>query len=94
MHFFILSSDLEYFSHEHPAMVPGGMFRHHTTLPKPGIYKMFADFYPLNGTPQLVPKIISTQGFRKSIDETFAHPSRDIAPSSRESQSRSLARSD
>ncbi len=80
IHFFILSSDLAYFSHEHPVMVPGGTFRHHTTLPKPGIYKMFADFYPLNGTPQLVPKIISTQGFRKSIDETFAHPARDISP--------------
>jgi hypothetical protein len=80
IHLFILSSDLEYFSHEHPTMVPGGIFRHHTTLPKPGIYKVFADFYPLNGTPQLVPRIISTQGFRASIDETFVHPARDIAP--------------
>ena len=82
IHLFILSSDLEYFAHEHPAMVPGGRgtFRHHTTLPKPGVYKIFADFYPANGTPQLVPKIISTQGFRRSIDETFARPSRDIAP--------------
>ncbi len=80
IHFFIVSSDLEYFSHEHPVMVPGGIFRHHTTLPKPGIYKMFADFYPLNGTPQLVPKIISTQGFQKAIDDTFVRPARDIAP--------------
>ena len=40
---------------------------------------MLADFYPLNGTPQLVPKIVSTQGVRKCIDETFAHPSKDIA---------------
>jgi hypothetical protein len=80
IHLFILSSDLEYFAHEHPVMVPGGIFRHHTTLPKPGVYKMFADFYPLNGTPQLVPKIVSTQGFRKSIDETFVRPARDIAP--------------
>lgn len=80
IHFFILSSDLEYFAHEHPVMVPGGTFRHHTTLPKPGVYKMFADFYPLNGTPQLVPKIVSTAGFRKSIDETFAYPKKDIAP--------------
>ena len=80
IHFFIISSDLEYFAHEHPVMVPGGSFRHHTTLPKPGVYKLFADFYPLNGTPQLVPKIVSTQGFRKSIDETFASPAKDIAP--------------
>jgi hypothetical protein len=80
LHFFTLSSDLEYFAHEHPVMMPGGFFRHHTRLPKPGVYKMFADFYPLNGTPQLVPKIISTQGFHKSIDETFAHPARDMAP--------------
>jgi hypothetical protein len=80
IHLFILSSDLEYFAHEHPVMVPGGTFRHQTTLPKPGIYKMFADFYPLNGTPQLVPGIISTQGFRTSIDETFVRPARDIAP--------------
>jgi hypothetical protein len=80
IHLFTLSSDLEYFAHEHPVMVQGGSFRHQMTLPKPGIYKMFADFYPLNGTPQLVPKIISTAGFRRSIDETFAHPPRDIAP--------------
>jgi len=80
MHMFILSSDLEYFSHEHPTMVPGGTFRHHTTIPKAGVYKIFADFYPLNGTPQLVPKIISTQGFRRGIDETFVTPVRDIAP--------------
>ncbi len=80
IHLFILSSDLEYFAHEHPSMVPGGIFRHHTTLPKPGIYKMFADFYPLNGTPQLVPKIISTEGFRSTIDETMVKPARDIAP--------------
>lgn len=79
-HLFTLSSDLEYFAHEHPVMVPGGIFRHHMTLPKAGVYKIFADFYPLNGTPQLVPKIISTQGFHRSIDETFAHPPRDIAP--------------
>jgi hypothetical protein len=80
IHLFTLSSDLEYFAHEHPVMVHGGSFRHQMTLPKPGIYKMFADFYPLNGTPQLVPKIISTAGFRRAIDETFAHPPRDIAP--------------
>jgi len=80
IHLFVLSSDLEYFAHEHPVMVPGGSFRHQTTLPKPGIYKVFADFYPLNGTPQLVPKIISTQGFRKGIDECIVRPARDIAP--------------
>jgi len=80
IHLFIISSDLEYFAHEHPVMVPGGTFRHRTTLPKPGIYKVFADFYPLNGTPQLVPRIVSTQGFRRSIDETVVNPPRDIAP--------------
>jgi len=36
--------------------------------------------YPRNGTPQLVPKIISTQGFRSPIDETIVLPKRDIAP--------------
>jgi hypothetical protein len=80
MHLFVISADLEYFAHEHPVMVPGGMFQHHTTLPKAGVYKIFADFYPLNGTPQLVSKIISTQDFRKSIDEVIVHPARDIAP--------------
>jgi hypothetical protein len=80
MHLFIVSSDLEYFAHEHPVMAPGGFFRHETTLPKPGIYKMFADFYPHNATPQLVPKIVSTQGFRKSIDEATAKPPADLAP--------------
>jgi len=79
-HLFLLSSDLEYFAHEHPVLMAGGLFRHRTRLPKPGVYKVFGDFYPVNGSPQLVPRIISTQGFRTPIDETFAHPPSDLAP--------------
>ncbi len=60
-HLFIVSQDLEYFAHVHPEF-DGAQFRLQTVLPKPGVYRLLADFYPTGGTPQLVPKTITTPG--------------------------------
>jgi hypothetical protein len=62
-HLFIVSQDLEYFSHEHPTLRPGGWFRLNTRLPKPGTYRLLADFDPSGGTPQLAARTFSTAGW-------------------------------
>lgn len=80
VHLFIVGSDLEYFSHEHPDRGKDGAFRHTTKLPKPGTYKMLLDFYPSGGTPQLVQKLITTAGFTKSLQESCVTPPADLAP--------------
>ena len=60
-HMFIVSQDLEYFIHEHPVAGPGG-FRYRGVLPKPGMYRVLADYYPSGGTPQLTAKTVFVPG--------------------------------
>ncbi len=62
-HLFLVSQDLEYFSHEHPTLRPDGWFRLRTRLPKPGTYRLLADFDPSGGTPQLSARTFSTAGW-------------------------------
>jgi hypothetical protein len=76
IHLFVVSSDLEYFSHEHP----DSNFVLHTQLPKPGIFKLVADFYPTGGAPQLGETIVSTAGYTRGIEESLAHPAEDLGP--------------
>ena len=61
-HLFVVSGDLEFFLHEHPAPQPDGTFLFETKLPKPGIYRLLGDFYPAHGTPQLAVKTIFSAG--------------------------------
>ena len=62
-HLFIVSQDLQYFAHVHPEPQPDGAFILRTTLPKPGTYRLLADYYPTGGVPQLTPTTISTEGY-------------------------------
>jgi catechol 2,3-dioxygenase-like lactoylglutathione lyase family enzyme len=58
-HLFIIGRDLEYFEHAHPALMPDGTFE----LDKgfaPGVYTLIADFVPVGGTPQMVPRTVMT----------------------------------
>lgn len=61
-HMFIVSQDLEFFIHDHPVTAGAGMFHYDGVLPKPGMYRVLADFYPTNGTPQLTAKTIFVPG--------------------------------
>lgn len=65
MHLFLISEDSAYFAHEHPEPEPGGFFRFHTQLPIPGFYRLLADFYPANGTPQLLTAPLHVRGERQ-----------------------------
>jgi len=79
-HLFLVSQDLEYFSHEHPVQTASGWFRLRTRLPKPGIYRLFADFDPSGGTPQLAARTFSTAGYAAPIESAIAHPAPDLRP--------------
>ena len=61
-HMFIVSQDLNYFVHDHPVKQPDGSFRYEARLPKPGMYRLLADYYPTKGTPQLTAKTIFVPG--------------------------------
>lgn len=80
IHLFIVSEDLEYFSHEHPSLDLGGVFRLETRLPKPGTYKLLADFMPEGGTPQLISDLITTAGYKRSITRAITRPAADLGP--------------
>ena len=79
-HLFLVSQDLEYFSHEHPVAGPGGWFRLKTRLPKPGTYRLLADFDPTGGTPQLAARTFSTEGWTVPLSASITHPPQDLAP--------------
>ncbi|HKE25586.1 MAG TPA: heavy metal-binding domain-containing protein [Bryobacteraceae bacterium] len=57
-HMFLVSQDLEFFEHDHPDKLPDGTFRYEARLPKPGMYRILADYYPSDGTPQLSTRTI------------------------------------
>ena len=62
MHMFIVSQDLEYFIHDHPVAAADGNFQYSARLPKAGMYRVLADYYPSGGTPQLTAKMIFVPG--------------------------------
>jgi len=77
-HLFIVSQDLQYFAHVHPEPQPDGAFVLRTTLPKPGTYRLLADYYPTGGVPQLTPTTISTEGYIAPLVPTELKP--DLTP--------------
>ena len=75
-HLFIVSQDLSFFRHDHPVPANDGTFRYQGSLPKSGMYRLLADYYPTGGTPQLTAKTIFVPG-----EGGFApvHPAPDLA---------------
>jgi hypothetical protein len=57
-HLFVVSHDLAYYDHVHPDMQPDGTWTIDVTVPRAGHYKLFSDFLPLGGTPQVVPHLL------------------------------------
>jgi len=61
-HMFIVSRDMNLFVHDHPVFGDDGKFRCEMTFPKPGLYRVLADFYPEGATPQLIAKTVIVPG--------------------------------
>lgn len=63
-HLFIVSQDLREYQHIHPELKRDGSFEVETVLPRLGVYKLHADFFPAGGTAQVIHRELSTAGFR------------------------------
>ena len=61
-HTFVVSQDLEFFVHGHPSLIADGLFQFPLTFPKPGVYRVLGDFYPLGSLPQLTSETIIVPG--------------------------------
>lgn len=61
-HMFVISQDLEHYDHIHPEQQPDGSWSIEVTVPKPGLYKVYSDFLPRGGTPQVIARTLVTQG--------------------------------
>jgi hypothetical protein len=66
-HLFIVSQDMNHFEHIHPQIQPDGSFVIETALPQPGHYKLFCDFYPADGSPQVLQRDLITAGYRSDL---------------------------
>lgn len=66
-HLFIVSQDLNQFQHIHPLFQSDGSFSIETVLPQSGRYKIYADFYPLDGSPQVLQQNIATYGYKEDL---------------------------
>ena len=71
-HLFVLSQDLEYFDHIHPEQREDGSFRVRTMLPRPGYYRVFADFVPSGGSPQVIQKSLVTADCKTDLVSSLA----------------------
>ena len=56
----------------HPTRQPDGSYVADITLPRAGYYKLYSDFLPLGGTPQVVPGVLVTAGFAGDLGSTSA----------------------
>ena len=66
-HLFIVSQDMTEFQHIHPTLEKDGTFTIDTVLPIAGNYKIYSDFYPHEGAPQVLQQNIATAGSTKDL---------------------------
>jgi hypothetical protein len=79
LHLFVVSQDLQYFEHLHPAARDDGTFSVPLTLPRPGYYKVFSDFLPIGGAPQMVSRQLVTAGFTGDLSTSAARLTADTS---------------
>jgi len=53
LHLILVSQDMQWFEHQHPALGPDGTFRITWTFPRAGRYYLYADFTPVDGDNQI-----------------------------------------
>ena len=66
-HLFVISQDFDEFQHIHPEKQSDGSFTIETVLPRAGYYKIFCDFFPAGGTPQVIHHNLITAGFKGDL---------------------------
>lgn len=71
-HLFVISQDLEHYDHVHPEQQEDGSWALDVTLPRPGYYRIYADFSPNGGTPQIIARTLVTAGFSGDLASSAA----------------------
>jgi hypothetical protein len=66
-HLFVISQDMTEFQHIHPDPQPDGSFTIETVLPREGHYKIYSDFYPIDGAPQVLQGSLVTAGYKSDL---------------------------
>jgi Heavy metal binding domain len=79
-HLFVVSQDFEIFQHIHPDKQSDGSFTIETDLPKAGYYKIFCDFFPAGGMPQVIHHNLVTAGYNGDLISSQARLEPDKAP--------------
>jgi len=59
LHLIVVSKDLSWFNHIHPEYKDRGLFIIRTSVPRAGTYKLYADYTPKDGTPEVAQHEIS-----------------------------------
>lgn len=72
-HLFVVSQDMDYFSHIHPTEEPDGTWTIEVTLPKAGYYKILCDLLPAGGASQFLSRPLITAGFNGDLQANSAH---------------------
>jgi YHS domain-containing protein len=62
MHLLMVSEDLSWFEHQHPVRGKDGIFRLTWRFPRPGRYRVYADFTPADGDNQVKPLPLTVAG--------------------------------
>jgi hypothetical protein len=73
-HLFIVSQDMADYQHIHPQLEGDGSFIVETVLPRAGLYKLHADFFPIGGTSQVIHRELMAAGYGRARDAQAAHP--------------------
>lgn len=71
-HVFLLSQDLEFYEHLHPVQQKDGAFAMDVTLPREGHYKIYSDFLPTGGSPQVTATRLVTADARGDVASAMA----------------------
>jgi hypothetical protein len=72
-HLFIISQDLEFFEHIHPALRDDGTWTIETTVPRPGYYQVLCDFMPKGGSGQFLTAPLVTANYVGDLALDSAH---------------------
>ena len=86
IHLFVVSQNLELIAHVHPQFHQDGSIVITMRLPKPGMYRLLADFYPSESVPQLAVETLYVTGSSRSphlIPSLVAEPGQNLTASIR-----------
>lgn len=71
-HLFVISQDLDHYAHVHPEQQLDGSWALDVAVPEAGYYKIYGDFLPTGGTPQVIARALVTAGFTGDLASSGA----------------------